>query len=259
MKTFGILHIFLLLMLLLTYLWSDAQDYVITTKGDSIAGQVKPLMFGVDKKVQVVAEDKKKTTFAIFQVRSYRYKDDIYQPIKGPDGYTFMKLVKSGYLSLYYYQLPNQVTFDGSYLSRRDGKGIDVPNLGFKKVMKNFLEDCPPVVEKLESGDLSKKDLHAIIDEYNNYVTHKTETRDQKVAEVQEKAKVISNWDVLEEKIKAQDDFEGKSNALEMIEDIKSKIKNSEKIPNFIIEGLKSSLPQDTFKTELENALQEIK
>ena len=258
MKTFGILHLFLLLVLLLTYLWSDAQDYVITTKGDSIAGQVKPLLFGVDKKVQVVAQDKKKTVFPIFQVRSYRYRDDIYQPVKGPDGYTFMKLVRPGYLSLYYYQLPNQVTFDGSYLLRRDGKGIDVPNLGFKKAMKNFLSDCPTVVEKLETGELSKKDLNAIIDEYNNYVIQSTEARDQQVAQVQEKEKVISSWDVLEDKVKAQDDFEGKSNALEMISDIKNKIKNSEKIPNFIIEGLKSSLPEDTFKTELENALKEV-
>jgi hypothetical protein len=50
----------------------------------------------------------------------------------------------------------------------------------------------------------------------------------------------------------------GKSNALDMIAEIKSKVGRSEKIPNFLIDGLKSTLTQDVFKTELENALKEI-
>lgn len=258
MKIFGILRISLLTLLLFACLWSNAQDYLITSKGDSLTGVVKPLMFGVDKKVQVITPDKKKATYPIFQVRSYRYKDEIYQPVKGPEGYTFMKLGKPGYLSLFYYQLPNQVSFDGTYLLRRDGKGIDVPNLGFKKVMKNFLQDCPPLVDKLESGELTKRDLNLIIDEYNQYVNDKTNARDKVIAEKQVQQKSISAWDVLEDKVKTQEEFEGKSNALEMIADIKNRIQRSEKVPNFIIEGLKSSLPQDTFKAELENALKEI-
>lgn len=258
MKIFGILRISILVLLLFTCLRSNAQDYVITTKGDSVAGVIKPLMFGVDKKVQVITPDKKKTTYPIFQVRSYRYRDEIYQPVKGPEGYTFMKLVKPGYLSLFYYQLPNQVSFDGTYLLRRDGKGIDVPNLGFKKVMKNFLKDCPTVVDKIESGELAKRDLNLLIDTYNQCIDDNTNARDKVVAQHQTAQKSIGAWDVLEEKVKSQEEFEGKTNALEMIADIKNRIQKSEKVPNFIIEGLKSSLPQDTFKAELENALKEL-
>ena len=258
MKIFGILRISILVLLLFTCLRSNAQDYVITTKGDSVAGVIKPLMFGVDKKVQVITPDKKKTTYPIFQVRSYRYRDEIYQPVKGPEGYTFMKLVKPGYLSLFYYQLPNQVSFDGTYLLRRDGKGIDVPNLGFKKVMKNFLKDCPTVVDKIESGELAKRDHNLLIDTYNQCIDDNTNARDKVVAQHQTAQKSIGAWDVLEEKVKSQDEFEGKTNALEMIADIKNRIQKSEKVPNFIIEGLKSSLPQDTFKAELENALKEL-
>jgi hypothetical protein len=70
--------------------------------------------------------------------------------------------------------------------------------------------------------------------------------------------KVISVWDILEGKVKAEADFEGKSNALDMISEIKSKVARSEKVPNFLVEGLKSTLTQDAFKADLENALKTI-
>ena len=258
MKSFGNLHIFFLFFLLLTYFSSNGQDYVITSKGDSIPGQVKPLMFGVDKKVQVTDESKKKQTFAIFQIKSYRFKGDVYQPVKGPDGYTFMKVVKSGYLSLYYYQLPNQVTYDGTFMQKMDGKGIDVPNLGFKKAMKNFLKECQDVADRIDEGSLSKKNLNDIVDEYNLCITGRTASKQKIVAAKVEQQKVINVWDVLEQKVKSQADFDGKQNAIDMIQEIKGKISRSEKIPNFLVEGLKSSLSQDIFKEELENALKEV-
>ena len=257
MKSFGIIHIFLLVILLLAYKCSTAQDYVVTSKGDTVMGHVKTLFYGTDKKVQLTGDDKKKTVYPMFQVKAFRFKDEIYQPVKGPDGYTFMKLVKSGYLSLYSYQLPNQVTFDGSYLLRRDGKGMDVPNLSFKKYMKNFLEDCPAVAEKIDNGELGKKELHKIIDEYNQCITEKTPDRNKAIAEQAAQDKSIIAWDVLAENVKGQPDFDGKANALEMIQEIKEKIVKSEKIPNFLLEGVKSSLSQDIFKTDLENALKE--
>ncbi len=258
MKSFGVIHLFFLLLLLLTAIWSDAQDYVVTSKGDTVQGQIKPLLYGVDKKVQVTDASKKKTTFAIFQVRSYQYKGEIFQPVKGPDGYTFMKLIKSGYLSLYYYQLPNQVTYDGTFLFRRDGKGIDVPNISFKKAMKSFLKDCPSIVDRIDNGEFSKKDLNNVIDQYNQCIESNTADHEQVIAVKEEQNKKISAWDVLEQKVKEQSDFEGKSNALEMIEEIKGKIAKSEKIPNFLIDGLKSSLNQEVFKADLDKALKEV-
>lgn len=258
MRSFGIIHIFLLFLLLLTYLWADGQDYVLTAKGDSIPGQVKPLAFGIEKKVQVTDASKKKQTLAIFQVKEYHFKGDTYRPIKGPDGYSFMKLIKDGYLSLYYYQLPNQVTYDGTYMQKLDGKGTDVPNLGFKKAMKNFLKDCDAVVDGIESGELTKRNLNEIIDQYNNCIQNNTVTKEKAVAVRVEQKKTMGPWDVLEEKVKSETDFDGKQNALDMIQEIKGKISRSEKIPNFLIDGLKSSLSQDTLKEALENALKEV-
>jgi hypothetical protein len=258
MKSFGIIHIFLVIIILLVFKCASAQDFVVTSKGDTLMGEVKPLLYGVDKKVQLHQEGKKKVVYPMFQVRSFYYKGENYQPVKGPEGYTFMKLLKSGYLSLYAYQLPNQITFDGQYLLKMDGKGTEVPNISFKKAMERFLSDCPTVSERIDNGDYSKKDLFTIIDEYNACIEANTVDHGKIIAEKKVSDKVIGVWDVLEEKVKAEPDFEGKSNALEMIADIKGKVARSEKIPNFLIEGLKSTLTQETFKVELENALKEI-
>ena len=57
----------------------------------------------------------------------------------------------------------------------------------------------------------------------------------------------------------ATDDFFAeKENALEMIGEIKNKISTSQKIPNFLIEGLKNSLNKNEFKAELDSALNSL-
>lgn len=258
MKSPRINLIVLFLILSLHFERSQAQDFIVTTIGDTLRGEVKPIFYGIEKKVQLRGSGKDKTIYPMFKILSFRYRDEIYQPVKGPDGYTFMKLVKPGFLSLYRFQLANQSTFDGLYLARKDGTGLEVPNLSFKKLIKKYLEDCPSVVEKIDNGDLGKKELDQIIDEYNTCMSSKSIDHGKRIAELQEQKKIISAWDILEEKVKGQKDFEGKSDALEMIQEIKKKIGSSDKIPNFLIDGLKSSLSQDSFQAELENALKEI-
>ena len=247
-----------ILSLVLSSLCSFGQDFLVTTKGDTLRGEIKPLVYGTDKKVQVTEAGKKKVVYSIFQVKSYSLKGETYQPVKGPSGYTFMKLIKSGYLSLYAFQSDNQVNFDGTFLLKKDGDGIELPNLSFKKGMKKFLDDCPAVVGKIDSDELNKKDLDKIIDQYNSCIENRTVDHEKIIAKRTEQSKNMTAWDVLEAKVKTQPDFEGKNNALEMIGEIKGKISSSQKIPNFLLEGLKSSLNGEVFKTELENALKEV-
>ena len=143
-------------------------------------------------------------------------------------------------------------------VTKKNNTGIEVPNLSFKKAMKGYLEDCPGVVERIDNGDLGKKELRQIIDEYNQCIADKSIDHDKLIAAKQEQQKQLSPWDVLEEKVKQQSDFEGKSDALEMIQEIKAKISRSDNIPNFLIDGLKNSLSQDIFKAELDDALKEL-
>ncbi len=235
-----------------------AQDYVVTTKTDTIYGNVKPSFAGQNSKVQLTTSDKMKKSYSLFEVRAFVFKNETYHPMKGPNGYTFMQLKKPGYLSYYAFQLENQVTFDGYYLTKMDGTGIEVPNLGFKKSMAKFLSDCNSVVNKIENGNLGKRDIDEIVNEYNAYVQSKSINDSIVNSTYQDQIKKISAWDVLAEKITTQPDFEGKQNALEMITDVKGKISRGEKVPNFLTEGLKSIINATELKTDLENALKEL-
>jgi hypothetical protein len=238
--------------------FATAQDYLITTRGDTLTGTVKPLNFGPDKKVQVVGPDKKKNVYSLFQVNSYSISGDLFKPVKGPAGYTFMKVIKPGYLSLLAFQLENQTTYDGMYLMKRDGQGVEVPNLAFKKTLRNFLNDCGDVSGKIDNGELSKKDLHQIIDEYNACVEGKKIITQKQMVQRAEQVQKLNPWDALETKVKSLADFEGKTDALEMIAEIKTKISRSEKVPKFMVDGLKSTLSRPEVQTELDKALEEL-
>jgi hypothetical protein len=258
MRSISIVHFFLLLIFLLAYQCASAQDYIVLTTGDTLQGEVKPMLYGVEKKVQFKGQDKEKTVYSVFKISAFYYREEIYHPVKSPYGVTFMKLKKAGYLSLYSFQLPNQTSFDGLYLARKDGTGQEVPNLSFKKYMKNFLEDCPVIVEKIDNGDLGKRDLDQIINEYNQCIEDNTVDHDEIIATQVTQERATTAWDVLEGKVRAAESLDNKATVLEMISEIKSKIAKSEKIPNFVVDGLKQYLSDDEFKVELENALKEL-
>lgn len=257
MKNNIVLHIPLFLLLMLFFKLAGAQDYVVTSRGDSLTGEVKPLFYGPDKKVQLTGADDEKNTYSLFQVRAFSHDGDIYHPIKGEIGYVFMKLLHSGYLSLYAYQPENQTRFDGLFLKKLDGDNMTVPNLGFKKYMSNFLEDCPSVSERIKSGELNKKNLTELIEAYNACVQNRTTDHEKVIAVRQEQTSKISAWDDLEKKIREKE-FSERNNALEMIAEIRKKIQRRESIPNFLTEGLKNSLKETGLATELDQALAEL-
>ncbi len=258
MKTFNVLHILLFILLMLVYQCSHAQDKVVTIKGDTIHGKLKILANGTKKEVSITTQDKKKAVYSVTQMQSFFMKGEKFKAVATPQGIKFMKVIQEGYLSLMGFQPPNQTSYDALYLLKKDGSGTEVPNLTFKKGVTKFLNDCPSIADQIDNGTLGKKDLTKIIDEYNACITNRTNNQTRIAATVTEQNKKISSVDKLEEKVKAKDEFEGKADALEMITDIKGKIKRGEKIPKFLIDGLRGSLTNAALTEELESALREI-
>lgn len=259
MKTFGIAHLLLFILLLLVYQCTCAQDFFVSTRGDTVKGEVKQIAFGPEKKVRVTTAAKKKHTFSIFQTRSFTDRGESFVPAKGPQGYVFMKVKKSGYLSLLSFQQDNQTSYDGLFLMKRDGSGVEVPGLTFKKIMTRFVSDCPEVSARIGDGALGRSDIEQIVDEYNRCIEGTTAAHNKVAAQYQEQSKKISAWDVLEEKVNGLEQFQGRQDALEMITDIKGKIKRNEKIPNFLLQALKENLSNTGLSLEVDNALKEAK
>ena len=265
MKNVKMVQILFMLICLIGYKISTAQsDYIVTTKGDTIKGKVKYLNYGVEKKVQVIND--KKTVYSILQTSAFKMDNEVYHTVRFSQGYAYMKIIKSGYLSLYAFQQPNQMSWDGSLLLKKDGSDMEVPNIGFKKNMKRFLIECPGVIDRIESGELTKLKIIDIVDAYNQCIEYNTKnqkTTTQPAKEIQpskETTDKLSAWNQLETDVKGLTNFEGSKDALEMIQEIKSKISKGEKIPNFLTEGLKETLKdQPSIQAALEKALQEIK
>jgi hypothetical protein len=252
MKQFSFIHILLFILMLVVYHCSHAQEYVIPLRGDTIIGSVRPAGTGAFQRVQISPNEGKKKSFTVTEVREYKYKNEIYRPVRGLTGYVFMKLIQDGYLALYGFQPENQTNFDGRFLMKKDGDGLEVPNLTFKRSVTRYLSDCPAVSEKVDKGELNKRDLPTIVTEYNNCIGKNTSV-------VAVEIKKLTPLESLEQKVKDKPTFQGQTDALDMIAEMKKKVQRQEKVPNFMIEGLKSALSSQTDLTaDLETALKEI-
>jgi hypothetical protein len=234
--TYPILALFILLCNSAT-----AQDYLITAKGDTLNGQVKIFVNGLDKRVQVSQPNKKKITYTILQVRGFVLENEFYRPVKFADTYVFMKLLKQGYLSLYAFQMNGQLSYDGQYLLKMDGQGMEVPNLGFKRNMTRFLSECSELAVQIEEGKYGYSDLDEIINQFNACINDKTIAQSTK--------KGLSNvnldpWNALEVKV-LNSTLPEKNDAIDMIKDIKNKLEKGEQVPKFLSEALKAAVKND--------------
>ncbi len=250
MKTLSIP--FLTFLLFIGTLPSYAQDFLITARGDTLKGQVKMLVNGYDKRVQVIQPDKKKSTYSIVQVRGFLINEEYFQPVKMGDNYVFMKLLKDGYLSLFAFQIDKQLTYEGRYLLKRYGEGIEVPNLAFKKKMVTFLEDCPEVTKQIEEGQFKYQDLDSIIGAYNLCIDSRSKSLSNTISKQSINEAFVSQWTDLQEKVQAST-LENKSDVVDMIIEIKAKVLRGEKIPKFLTDALKTGLESSTDLTEAFN------
>jgi hypothetical protein len=256
MKTVNMVKALFIIICLAIFKITCAQDYIVTLSADTIQGEVKLLTFGVEPKVQLAQEGKKKSVHSILQVRALKMEGEIYHTVRTSDSYAFMKLIKGGYLSLYAFQQSNQTGWNGRFLATKDGRIMELPNLGFKKRVSSFLEDCATVSVKVEEGELSKNEIELIVEQYNQCIASKSFEVNTLT---DQQTKQLNYWDELTNKLSSSN-FEGKNDVKEMINEVKLKIQRSEKIPNFLIDGLKSSLKDQAELLEILNkALADLK
>ncbi len=256
-KIFPLLPLFLFLTIACL-----SQDYVITAKGDTIKGKIKILSF--DQLDRAVITNATKQTLTAMQIRSMNIDHETYRPLKHENSIRFMKVIKQGYLSLLAFRPTGQGMWDGRLLSKMDGSSLEVPNLSFKKMIGKFLADCPAIGEKLEKGELAKKDLEKIIDLYNSCMESQS---NEKLATREEQPKPTERFENLEkvtaikslmEKVD-KGDFLSKEDASDLLKDVLKKVEKGEKVPNYLTEGLKSYLEKTPLKSDLENLLELLK
>ncbi len=254
--------LFTITLLTLGTLASAQSDYGITLKGDTLKGRVRILTYDQLDRVQIVTDDGKKN-YSALEVRTLRIAGVTYHTIKYDKGFRYMRLIKDGFLSLYGFRMPNQSTYDGQYFVKKDGSALEMPNLTFKKSLSVFLSDCPEVNERIKSGDLGRKDIDKIVDRYNSCLQFKTERRveEPKVAPVTEiESEQMIAVNAIINKAEAATNLENKSDIIDLLKDLRSKIARNEILPNYILKDIKNQLGQNPdFAAEVEKLLSLVK
>jgi hypothetical protein len=220
---------------------SAQNDYALTFKGDTVKGEIRILSYDLLDRVQINVQGKK-TTLTALQVKSIKKNNNYYEAVRYDNSVRFMQVLKSGYLSYYAFNPTSQITWDGRFLYKRDGKGVELPNLSFKKILINFLSECPNICDRISHGEFARKDIEKIIDLYNECLQSKTEALNLVPSRTNnENATIVSAIKNLTTKIEAEN-FLTKKDALDVLKDIQTKVAQNEKVPNYLIDGLKSYL-----------------
>jgi hypothetical protein len=224
--------------------WAQT-DFLITIKSDTLRGEIRLLSYDKIDRIQISTNGKKET-YTAMQVLNASIKDVTYKPIQKDNTVRMMQVLKKGYLSLYAFNYPNQFMFDGRYLVKLDGATLEVPNLSFKKIMANFLEDCVEVSEKVKKGEWGKSDINTIIDEYNVCVSNLKPAPIPATVTTSEELNALKN---LTAKINDLN-FDTKADALDILKDMQSKLEKKEKVSNYLIGGLEAALKDQATVTE---------
>lgn len=237
---------------------SQNDDFAVTMKSDTIKGKMNIVDNPLSGHSLIVKVGKKKEHYPSYKIATLYKKDDTYHVAKIEGRYQFIKLIQGGFLSLYRYTPRDQQSaqmFQGSILITKDGRQKVVPNLGFKKQITEFLEDCKSVSSKIENGELSKKDLTDIIDEYNACVPQDYIAKEGDIVEEIVYIPDTSKIDELISNVKSDADLSSNKELLEILDDLKKRKANGDEVPGYLANILKSNLQG---KNELLKLLDDI-
>ena len=234
----------------------EAQDYIVKANGDTIRGEVKLLSSNLINKAQVKV-GKEKQIYTTLEIRTCFVKGEFYCPVIKENVLQWMKLIIDGSLGLYAFKMPNENSYNGRFLVRLGKPSMEVPNILFKKVMADYIEDCPSTAEKIKDETYRKKDIEKIVNEYNLCAKEQKLIAAVAVTTVKQKLEAL---EILGTKVEALPDFTSKKDALDLITAIAQKVSSKEALPNYLLEGLKNSLiDQPEAKAVLDNALALLK
>ena len=248
-----------------------AQDYLITTSGDSIAGKMSLGINAAGREYVVMKEGRKKSRHELLRVqRIVTQKDGLIVPLQIDSKYKFGKVISKGYLSHYKYTREGSTEyFTENFIQKMDGSGLVVTNLGFTNQVSRFLNDCINVSEAVKEKRYTRKNLAELIVAYNDCVNQKglvseaaieqkaLEDRAQAKIEQKEKDKqqatkdveaLISDFLTL---LEYSDKVSGKEDVKAMFSDVAGKIRRKESVPNYLKKGLEDAIEKDSQLTAL--------
>jgi hypothetical protein len=216
-----------------------AQDYVVLNTQDTLRGKVKLLSYDLLDRVQL--QNNSKQTLTALQVRAVRLEGVTYRPVRQANAVRFMQELQSGYLSFFAYRIDNSTRFDGRLLYLMSGNQLELPNIGFKKQMGEFLRECPSLAEDIKDGKLGRTEIDSIIQLFNTCIDKRTQERTTAPATPPAASAAIAELTRLQQEL-SEADFPNKKDAEDMLADIIKRSSNNETLPNYLLEGFTNLL-----------------
>ncbi|MBL7852776.1 MAG: hypothetical protein JNL17_00140 [Cyclobacteriaceae bacterium] len=216
-----------------------AQDYVVLNTQDTLQGKVKLMSYDLLDRVQI--QNDRKQVLTALQVRAVRLEGVTYRPVRQANAVRFMQELQSGYLSFFAYRMGNSTRFDGRLLQLANQNQIDLPNIGFKKQLSEFLQECPSVSEDIKEGKLGRNDIDSIIQVFNACIDKRTLERATAPATPPAASAAIAELTRLQQEL-SEADFPNKKDAEDMLADIIKRSSNNETLPNYLLEGFTNLL-----------------
>ncbi len=209
------------------------QDILITLEGDTLEGKVSFFRKSYYDQVELKNEEGKEV-YKSYQITSARKDDISYFPIVYNNRRVIGKLISKGALSHYMVMSEDVNGFGTEILVKEDDTHLVVSNIGFRKRLLEFINDCQVLIDKLESKEMSASDLSNVISIYNN-----------SCANGEGSTPILEDIPEIEESSDLQE-------FAQLIIDIQKKIDAGEKVPSYLIEALKevepSSIQEDIKK-----------
>lgn len=215
-------------------------DFVVTLSGDTVHGNASIVKAGKFDIVQL-ADDSKKTKYTAMETKVIQIDNNLYHPVPLGGNIYFMKLLRTGFLSLYGYKIENQTTYEGRLLRKATGDIFDVPIIKFRSSIISFIKDCDSAAQVVKTHRLKRENLEEIVIEYNRCmgeVFRQRNTDNQLSITKEEKKSKLDDFRKLIESTQ----LDGKSEVMVLLSDMVSKIESGEPIPAYQKNALKDYL-----------------
>ena len=228
-----------LLVILFTAKTFSQSGYIITTTGDTLHGEIKVLGFsstGHDKLILQV--DKEKTAYSSLEAVRYVIDGEMYETIKHNGQYKYMRKISTGYLSVYKFRPEDSYQYSGTLLVKADGDQMELPNIGYKRQMLQFLGDCEEVTKKLEEKQYKKTTFDSLVRDYNACIQAKTDQYQENILPKTDPETVRLITSLKEQATHL--DPEKREEFLDLLQNIENRLNAGENIPGYLKGSLQS-------------------
>lgn len=215
-------------------------DFVVTLSGDTLFGNASIVKAGKFDIVQLV-DDSKKTKYTTMETKVIQMDKHLYYPVPLGGNIYFMKLLRTGFLSLYGYKIENQSTYEGRLLRKATGDIFDVPIIKFRSSIISFIKDCDSAAQVVKTRKLKRENLDEIVIEYNRCIGEVFQQRnaDKQLSITKEEKK--SKLDDFIKLIESTQ-LDKKSEVTVLLNDMMSKIESGGSVPAYQKNALKDYL-----------------